>query len=135
MSATGSPPIPRTSWVWRMASRPTLTAGASRANGWGVAPAKTPARDPGLTQQSRTSDVYLTYPRYNLTSNPNEIEVEHDPTIGVVSAAYASLPSGPLPTGPGIQADVALYAVSLVAVAALVGGTAVLESRRRRKAP
>ncbi len=92
------------------------------------------ASEPVLNQTSGAYDVYFAYPRFNLTSNSNEIEVEHDPTLGVVSAAYASLPGGPLPTGPGIQADVALYAVSLVAVAALVGGTAVLASRRGRKA-
>ena len=90
------------------------------------------ASEPILNGTTGAYDVYFTYPRFNLTSNPNQIEVEHDPTMGIVSAAYASLVL-PVPTGPGIQADVSLYAVSLVAVAALVGGTAFLQSRRRRR--
>ncbi len=93
------------------------------------------ASGPLLNETTGGYDVYLTYPRFNLASGSNEMDVEHDPTMGVVSAAYASLPQGPVPTGPGIQADVAVYAVSLVAVAALVGGTAYLQHRRRRKAP
>lgn len=73
-------------------------------------------------------DLYLSYPRVGSPTNPDAIEVVHDPSLGVVSAAYQSLPGGPT----GIQADIPLYVVTTAAVAALIGGTALLTRRRRK---
>ena len=79
-------------------------------------------------------DLYLSYPRIPVMTNPHEIEVVHDPTLGVVSAAYQSLLNrAPPPTG--IQADIPLYAVTMAAVAALVAGTILLTRRQRREGP
>jgi hypothetical protein len=85
---------------------------------------------PELNETSRAYDLYLSYPRITTSINPNEVDVEHDPSLGVVSVAYASLPVS-LPGG--IQADVTLYVVSVAAVTALVAGTAILANRRRRE--
>ena len=88
-----------------------------------------------MQNASGAYDLYFMYPRFASSgTNPNEFELEHDPSLGVVSVAYASIPAvgfGPI---QGIQADLPLYAVSVAAVAALVGGTAIL-SRRRRERP
>jgi hypothetical protein len=76
-------------------------------------------------------DLYLSYPRVVSFPNPDQVEVVHDPTLGVVSAAYASLLAG-IP-GRGIQADLPLYIVSMAGVAAIVAGTALVTNRRRRE--
>ncbi len=75
-------------------------------------------------------DLYLTYPR--APAGQLHLQIEHAPTIGVVSVAYLSgiPPGSPLP----FQGDAVLYGASLVAIAALVAGT-VLLVRRRRKGP
>jgi len=73
--------------------------------------------------------MYLAYPAPSEVP-PSIISVVHDPTLGVVSAAYESLLR--LPVGnPNLQGDVYLYAVSMVLVAGLVAATIVLASRRR----
>ncbi len=77
-------------------------------------------------------DLYFTYPRVASPMNPDAVEVVHDPTIGVVSAAFESLPVGGI---SGIQLDVSLYALTTAAVAALIGGTALLAHRRRKDRP
>lgn len=78
-------------------------------------------------------DFYLSYPL--ASSGGLQLNVVHDPAMGVVSLAYASiLNPGPGPILPFVG-DAVLYAISLVGIAALVGGTAVLVNRRRRKEP
>ncbi len=76
-------------------------------------------------------DFFLSYP----VASGVQVHVVHDPAVGVVSAAYASIvhpgPGAPLP----FVADALVYGISLAGIAALVGGTAFLVSRRRRKAP
>ncbi|OGS61097.1 MAG: hypothetical protein A3K59_04380 [Euryarchaeota archaeon RBG_19FT_COMBO_69_17] len=59
------------------------------------------------------------------------VRIVHDPTLGVVSAAYEGILL--LPPPPDLQGDALLYGVSLVAMAALVGTTVLLAGRRRRK--
>src|SRR3989304_4514569 len=48
------------------------------------------------------------------------VRIVHDPTLGVVSAAYEGILL--LPPPPDLQGDALLYGVSLVAMAALAGG-------------
>ncbi len=76
-------------------------------------------------------DLYLTYPQQ--APGVTQVHIVHDPTIGVVSAAYLIGPpkGSPLP----FQGDALVYVASLVAIAAVVAGTAVLVSRRRSKGP
>jgi hypothetical protein len=76
-------------------------------------------------------DLYLSYPRTPGTGDPDQINIVHDPSIGVVSAAYQSILDR-TPPPPGIQADIPLYAGTVVAAAALVAGTALLARRQRR---
>ncbi len=73
-------------------------------------------------------DLYLSYPR--AAPGQLHLQIQHDPTIGVVSVAYLNgLPPGsPLP----FQGDAVLYAASLVAIGALVAATAFLVNRRRK---
>ncbi len=74
--------------------------------------------------------LYLTYPQQALGSL--QLHITHDPTMGVVSAAYYSSihppPGPPLP----FQGDAVLYVVSLAAIAGLVVGSVYLVRRRRR---
>ncbi len=71
-------------------------------------------------------DLYLSYP----VSTSTHVQIVHDPEIGVESAAYLHpIPGSPLP----FVGDAILYAASLVAIAAVVAGTAILVRRRRRK--
>ncbi len=75
-------------------------------------------------------DLYLSYTRP--ASSGLQLHIVHDPALGVVSAAYLS--SLHPPPGPSLpfQGDVIVYAVSLVAIAVLVAGTALLVNRRRK---
>ncbi len=77
-------------------------------------------------------DLYLTYPQQ--APGTLQVRIDHDPTLGVVSAAYLSslhpTPGSPIP----FQGDAVLYAASLATIGVLVAGTALLV-RRRRKAP
>ncbi len=84
-------------------------------------------------QTAGSYDLYLTYPRQ--IDGQLNLSIVHDPTIGVVSAAYlSSLHPGPGPVFP-YQGDAILYAVSLASIAVLVAGTAILVRRRRRAGP
>jgi hypothetical protein len=78
-------------------------------------------------------DLYLTYPQQ--APGTMLVHVVHDPTIGVVSAAYLSSlhpgPGSPLP----FEGDAIVYAVSLAGIALLVAGTVIMVGRRRRKGP
>jgi hypothetical protein len=81
-------------------------------------------------------DLYLSYPRVGSVATPSEVLVEHDPFLGVVSAAYQSIVCcGAITTTPppSIQGDLTLYVVSMVAAAGLVAGTAIVARRRRRE--
>lgn len=78
-------------------------------------------------------DLYLTYPQQ--VPGVLQLHIVHDPTIGVVSAAYlSSLHPGPGPALP-FQGDALVYGVSLAGIAAVVAGTAFLVRRRRREGP
>ncbi len=90
---------------------------------------------PEVNETAGGRDLYLMYPTGPALANPFEITVVHDPTIGVVSAAYASILGGVTTPVLPFQADALIYAVSLVAVAALIGGTAILARRRHREKP
>lgn len=69
-------------------------------------------------------DLILSYPR---PSGGLQLHIVHDPTIGV---AYLG---GPRPPSPlPFEGDALVYAVSLVGIAVLVAGTALLVSRRRK---
>lgn len=91
------------------------------------------ASGPYLNETSGDYDFYLTYPQPS--AGNLQIHIIHDPTMGVVSAAYANLvhpgPGSPLP----FQSDSVVYAASLAGIAALVAGTALLVRRRERKQP
>ncbi len=75
-------------------------------------------------------DMVLAYPDDSVPLGA-DVHVVHDPTLGVVSGAYESLPILPI-VNPNLQGDVALYAASLVLVAGLVSATILLAGRRRR---
>lgn len=77
-------------------------------------------------------DYCVMYLAYTAPSEVSPIRVVHDPTLGIVSAAYESLRNLPV-ENPPLQGDVPLYAVSMVLVAGLVATTIVLASRRRGK--
>jgi len=76
-------------------------------------------------------DFFLSYP----VGSGVQVHVVHDPAMGVVSAAYASI----VHPGPGavlpFVGDALVYGISLAGIAVLVGGTTLLVSRRRRKGP
>lgn len=75
-------------------------------------------------------DLYLTYPQP--AAGQLQLSIVHDPTMGVVSAAYlSSLHPGPGPALP-FQGDAVLYGASLAGIAVLIAGTAFLVRRRRR---
>lgn len=76
-------------------------------------------------------DLYLSYPRTTSMMNPNEMSIVHDPSLGVVSAAYESIISAP-PNPSGIQPDIPLYLGTVAAMVALVGGTILVARRQRR---
>ena len=93
---------------------------------------------PVRNETSGDYDFTLSYPvaTYPVSGGANlQAHVVHDPALGVVSVAYASIlhpgPGAPLP----FVGDAVLYGVSLVGIAALVGATAILVSRRRRRGP
>lgn len=74
-------------------------------------------------------DLYFSYPRP--AAGGLNLRIVHDPTIGVVSAAFLG---GPRPESPlPFQSDAFLYAISLAGIAALLVGTAFLVNRRRQK--
>lgn len=73
-------------------------------------------------------DLYLAYPA--APAGTTHLVVVHDPTLGVVSTAYASLIG--LPTPPSLTADAALYVATAVGIVALVGVTTLLVRRRSR---
>ncbi len=77
-------------------------------------------------------DLYLSYPRIAGGMNPDEMSIVHDPSLGVVSAAYDSIVSAP-PNPSGIQPDIPLYLGTVGAMVALVAGTILLARRQRRK--
>lgn len=90
---------------------------------------------PEVNETTGGRDLYLTYPSGPSLPNPLEIQIVHDPTIGVVSAAYASILGGGTTSALPFQGDAIIYAISFVAVAALIAGTAVVANRRRRAKP
>ncbi len=79
-------------------------------------------------------DLYLSYPRTVNVTNPDEVSIIHDPSLGVVSAAYQSIVNK-APPNPGIQPDTPLYVGTVAAMVALVGGSVLLARRRRRERP
>lgn len=88
---------------------------------------------PAANGTSGEYDLYLSYPKP--TSGSLQLTIVHDPTIGVVSAAYLNslrpTPESPLP----FRSDAFVYAISLAAIAAVVAATALLVRRRDRKQP
>lgn len=76
-------------------------------------------------------DLFLSYPKD--ASGSLHVDILHDPTMGVVSAAYDSIvhagPGSPLQFG----GDSLVYVASLAGIAAFVAVTALLVARRRRK--
>lgn len=81
-----------------------------------------------LTEVSGGSGSYEMYLIYSLGGLPVS-RLVHDPTFGVRSEAFEGIVSRP----PPLQADYLLYGGTLVAMAALVGGTIFLANRRRKK--
>lgn len=85
---------------------------------------------PDVNGTSGDYDFYLSYAR---PTADLQLRVVHDPAMGVVSAAYLStLHPGPGPALPFVG-DALLYGVSLAGIAALLGATAILVNRRRRR--
>ena len=88
---------------------------------------------PSANETTGDYDLYLSYPK--ASSGDLHLQIVHDPTIGVVSAAYASIlhpgPESPLP----FRSDALVYVMSLAGIAALVAGTALFVRRRARKQP
>ncbi len=93
--------------------------------------AQVEATGPEMNDTTGGYDLYLSYPRVMSGSNPAEVSIVHDPSMGVVSAAYQSIVNAP-PVTPPIQPDVVLYAGTVGAMVALVAGTVLLARRRRR---
>lgn len=75
-------------------------------------------------------DMYLAYPSAGVLLPGSVVRIVHDPVMGVVSAAYASLPGKS--TNGGLQSDTLLYGVTLALVAGLVLASVVIVHRRRR---
>ena len=76
-------------------------------------------------------DLYLAYPP--ASGSPPTVRIVHDPTLGVVSAAYLSQIGLPrTPSLPSLTADAALYVATVVGIVALVGATTLLVRRRSR---
>lgn len=84
-------------------------------------------------ETSGSHDLYLTYPQQ--APGQLQLQIIHDPTIGVVSAAYLSSLHPPPPPPLGFAADAVVYAVSLAGIAVLVAGSVYLVRRRRRAGP
>lgn len=92
------------------------------------------AYGPAFNETAGDRDLFLSYPAA-ASAGAGPISIVHDPTLGVVSAAYSStIHPGPGPALP-FQGDALVYGVSLAGIAALVAGTAILVSRRRVKGP
>ncbi len=91
------------------------------------------ATGPDFNETTGGYDLYLSYPRPQ-SMIPDQITIVHDPSLGVVSAAYQSIINAP-PTTAGIQPDIPLYAGTVAAMAALVAGTVLLARRQRRERP
>ncbi len=89
----------------------------------------------GLLPNETTGDydLYLSYPQPS--TGDLHLQIVHDPTIGVVSGAYLAGLQPPHESPLPFRSDAVVYAVSLVAIAALVAGTALLVRRRARKQP
>ncbi len=79
-----------------------------------------------------SGDTYTMYLIYPAGPRSDRVAVSHDPALGVVSAAYEGILR--LPEVRPFQGDPPVYAISLVGMAVLVGGTMVLARRRRYKA-
>jgi hypothetical protein len=71
-------------------------------------------------------DLYLAYP---MSPAQPGVKIVHDPELGVDSGVYRSI----LAQMPALQGDLALYAGSVVAIAALVVVSIVVARRRRKK--
>ncbi len=71
-------------------------------------------------------DLYLAYP---MLSPQPAVTIVHDPALGVDSGVYRSI----LAQMPALQGDLALYAGSVIAIAALVVLSIVFARRRRKK--
>lgn len=82
---------------------------------------------PAQDFESSAYDMVLAYPP---GTNPNRVLVHHDPSLGVVSAAYGSILN---PPPPPLVPNALLYAASLAGVGAIVAGTMFFANRRRRK--
>ncbi len=109
----------------------TFFAWANTANVSGVERAVTVTGPEANDTTPDYYDMYLAYPAASALP-ASSIHVVHDPTVGIVSAAYDSLLH--LPVGnPNLQADVPLYLVSMALVAGLVAATIAVVSRRRGK--
>ncbi|MGQ0797560.1 MAG: hypothetical protein ACT4OI_06850 [Methanobacteriota archaeon] len=104
------------------ANNATVDGATRRVARWG------PTTDSG----SGSYDFFLAYPA-GTDANASRIIVEHDPTLGVVSAAYGSVLQ-PFVEPRDLQGDPVLYAGSAAAIAALVATTMVLAKRRRGRA-
>jgi hypothetical protein len=87
---------------------------------------------PEVNETTGGYDLYLSYPRILSGTNPDQISIMHDPSLGVVSSAYQSIINKPTTT-TGIQPDIPLYVGTAAAMAALVGGTILLTRRQRRE--
>lgn len=89
------------------------------------------ATGPEINDTTGGYDLYLSYPRVLSGSNPDQVDIVHDPSLGVVSAAYQSIVNAPGSTPP-IQPDVVLYVGTVGAMVALVAGTVLFARRQRR---
>lgn len=101
------------------ANNATVDGATRRVSRWGPSP------DSG----SGSYDFYLVYPA-GTDANASRIVVEHDPTLGVVSAAFGSVLQPPIEPRD-FQGDPILYAGSVAAIAAFVATTMILAKRRR----
>jgi len=94
-------------------------------------PGQVDVTGPERNETSGGYDLYLSYPRVLGVTNPDQLDIVHDPSLGVVSAAYQSILEHPA-TPTGIQPDIPLYAGTVAAMTALVAGTVLLARRQRR---
>lgn len=75
----------------------------------------------------KSYDLFLLYPEGNGAA---PVRIVHDPTLGVVSTAYAAILG--LPGDPRLIPDLPLFAISVVAVAGILLATVLLARRRRQ---
>lgn len=119
------------SWIQVTAGSPRSTTFFSWENNATADDVEGPlatSMDTWMEPSERVYELLFAYPAGPLRDS---VRIVHDPTLGVVSAAYEGILL--LPPPPDLQGDAVLYGVSLVGMAVLVGTTVLLAGRRRRK--